>query len=39
MNELSDDRMWYLIAMQGEKPVAFSSFRYDLDFKIPVVYW
>nr|XP_026693187.1 N-alpha-acetyltransferase 40 isoform X3 [Ciona intestinalis] len=39
MKELTDDRMWFLLAMdQDSKPVAFSSFRFDLDFGEPVVY-
>jgi len=39
LKELYDDRMWYLLALQDGNPVGFTSFRYDLDFKVPVLYW
>uniref|UniRef100_H2YUK3 N-alpha-acetyltransferase 40 n=1 Tax=Ciona savignyi TaxID=51511 RepID=H2YUK3_CIOSA len=38
LKELSDDRMWFLLATNQSKPVAFCSFRFDLDFGEPVVY-
>ncbi|XP_076822912.1 N-alpha-acetyltransferase 40-like isoform X2 [Clavelina lepadiformis] len=38
MKEMCDDRMWYLIAFDLDRPVAFCSFRFDLDFGEPVVY-
>jgi len=37
--ELKDDRAWYLIARQQDgTPVAFSHFRYDMDYDDDVVY-
>jgi len=37
--ELDDDRMWFLLANDEQgTPVAFSSFRFDIDFDKPVVY-
>ena len=39
MKEMCDDRMWYLIAFDLDRPVAFCSFRFDFDFGVPVVYW
>merc|ERR1719435_46074 len=38
-DEMTDDRAWYLIATTEEgKPVAFSHFRYDMDYDDEVVY-
>ena len=39
--EMTDDRAWYLIARTPEpecKPVAFSHFRFDMDFGDEVLY-
>jgi ribosomal protein S18 acetylase RimI-like enzyme len=39
--EMTDDRAWYLIARTPEpesKPVAFSHFRFDIDFGVEVLY-
>jgi len=37
--ELQDERMWFLLAYDGDEPVAFVSFRFDLDYGKPVLYW
>eukprot|EP00088_Acartia_fossae_P014470 TRINITY_DN17752_c0_g1_i1.p1 TRINITY_DN17752_c0_g1~~TRINITY_DN17752_c0_g1_i1.p1 ORF type:complete len:246 (+),score=62.23 TRINITY_DN17752_c0_g1_i1:56-793(+) len=38
-DELTDDRAWYLIARNEEgTPLAFSHFRYDMDYDDEVVY-
>jgi len=38
--EMTEDAAWYLIAYnEEEKPVAFSHFRFDMDYDIPVLYW
>jgi len=38
-DEMTDDRAWYLIATTEEgKPVAFSHYRYDMDYDDEVVY-
>merc|ERR1740131_21352 len=38
-DEMTDDRAWYLIATTEQgKPVAFSHFRYDMDYDDEVVY-
>jgi len=37
---MTEDAAWYLIAYnEEEKPVAFSHFRFDMDYDIPVLYW
>lgn len=37
--EMTDSRAWYLIArLENGKPVAFSHFRFDLDFMMEVLY-
>lgn len=38
--EMGDDRMWFLIAFDQSTndPVAFTSFRFDIDYGYPVVY-
>uniref|UniRef100_A0A8D9A2G0 N-alpha-acetyltransferase 40 n=1 Tax=Cacopsylla melanoneura TaxID=428564 RepID=A0A8D9A2G0_9HEMI len=38
--EMIDDRAWYLIAkhVSSDNPVAFSHFRFDVDFAEPVLY-
>jgi len=40
LKEMGDDRMWYLVAFDSttNEPVAFVSFRFDIDFGNPVVY-
>uniref|UniRef100_A0A224XNP9 N-alpha-acetyltransferase 40 n=1 Tax=Panstrongylus lignarius TaxID=156445 RepID=A0A224XNP9_9HEMI len=39
-NEMTEDAAWYLIAYMkdGHKPVAFSHFRFDMDFDDAVLY-
>lgn len=38
-DELKDERAWYLLARQQDgTPVAFSHFRYDMDYDDEVVY-
>jgi len=38
-NEMTEDNARYLIAYDAsEKPVAFSHFRFDMDYDIPVLY-
>nr|CAG4643665.1 EOG090X0MNC [Ilyocryptus agilis] len=36
--EMAHSAAWYLIAYSAEQPVAFSHFRFDLDYGHPVVY-
>lgn len=37
--EINDERMWFLLAKdENDKAVAFSSFRFDIDYSEPVVY-
>nr|CAG4636713.1 EOG090X0MNC [Eubosmina coregoni] len=39
LNEMTEDAAWYLIATTSDgKPVAFSHFRFDVDYGNPVVY-
>nr|CAB3264179.1 N-alpha-acetyltransferase 40 [Phallusia mammillata] len=39
LKELKEDRIKFLVAFdENKKPVAFTSFRFDLDFGEPVVY-
>lgn len=37
--ELLDETAQYLIGKQDGKPVAFSHFRFDMDFDWAVLYW
>ncbi|XP_013171010.1 PREDICTED: N-alpha-acetyltransferase 40 [Papilio xuthus] len=38
VEEMTDDSAWYLIAKQNDKLLAFSHFRFDMDFGEPVLY-
>lgn len=38
--EMMESAAWYLIAYSSEgKPLAFSHFRFDIDYDYPVLYW
>lgn len=39
--EMSEDAAWYLIACDTntQKPIAFSHFRFDMDYGDEVLYW
>lgn len=39
--EMSEDAAWYLIAYDTntQKPIAFSHFRFDMDYGDEVLYW
>lgn len=39
VEEMTDDAAWYLIAKDKDNLLAFSHFRFDLDFGDPVLYW
>ncbi|KAI8425198.1 hypothetical protein MSG28_007021 [Choristoneura fumiferana] len=40
VEEMKDDSAWYLIAKDNTGALlAFSHFRFDMDFGIPVLYW
>ncbi|CAG4931872.1 unnamed protein product [Parnassius apollo] len=40
VEEMTDDSAWYLIAKEKKgKLLAFSHFRFDMDFGEPVLYW
>lgn len=37
---MTENSAWYLIASTKEgKPIAFSHFRFDMDYGLPVLYW
>ncbi|XP_068619145.1 N-alpha-acetyltransferase 40 [Battus philenor] len=38
VEEMTDDSAWYLIAKEKDKLLAFSHFRFDMDFGEPVLY-
>ncbi|XP_013139242.1 PREDICTED: N-alpha-acetyltransferase 40 [Papilio polytes] len=38
VEEMTDDSAWYLVAKQKDKLLAFSHFRFDMDFGEPVLY-
>ncbi|XP_050667879.1 N-alpha-acetyltransferase 40 [Leptidea sinapis] len=38
VEEMTDDAAWYLIAKDNDKFLAFSHFRFDMDFGDPVLY-
>ena len=38
--EMTEDSAWFLIAFTKEgNPIAFSHFRFDIDYGLPVLYW
>ncbi len=38
--EMTEDSAWYLVAFTKEQnPIAFSHFRFDMDYGFPVLYW
>lgn len=40
VEEMTDDNAWYLIAKsKSGSLLAFSHFRFDMDFGEPVLYW
>ncbi|XP_037301354.1 N-alpha-acetyltransferase 40-like [Manduca sexta] len=40
VEEMTEDHAWYLIAKKKNgSPLAFSHFRFDMDFGEPVLYW
>ncbi|CAF4910421.1 unnamed protein product [Pieris macdunnoughi] len=39
VEEMTEDAAWYLIAKDKDSLLAFSHFRFDLDFGDPVLYW
>lgn len=40
LEEMSEDSATYLVGFNTEdKPVAFSHFRFDMDYGSPVLYW
>ncbi|CAG4986536.1 unnamed protein product [Colias eurytheme] len=40
VEEMTDDAAWYLIAKDNkDNLLAFSHFRFDMDFGDPVLYW
>ncbi|CAK1552263.1 unnamed protein product [Leptosia nina] len=39
VEEMTDDAAWYLIAKDKDNLLAFSHFRFDMDFGVPVLYW
>ncbi len=37
---MTEDSAWYLVAFTKEgNPIAFSHFRFDMDYGFPVLYW
>lgn len=37
---MTESAAWYLVAHSPEgKPLAFSHFRFDVDYGHPVLYW
>lgn len=37
---MTEDSAWYLVAFtKDENPIAFSHFRFDMDYGFPVLYW
>lgn len=41
VEEMTEDAAWYLVALDkaSEKPLAFSHFRFDMDYGDEVLYW
>ena len=41
LSEMTEDSAFYLIASSKDenKPLAFSHFRFDMDYGHPVLYW
>lgn len=39
--EMTEDAAWYLVVIDDttDKPIAFSHFRFDMDYGDEVVYW
>lgn len=41
VEEMTEDAAWYLVAVDKttDKPMAFSHFRFDMDYGDEVLYW
>lgn len=37
--EMTEPTAWYLTASINDELIAFSHFRYDMDFSVEVLYW